>query len=93
MNPKEFKKALDFICKEKGIDEDVVVEAMQAALATAYRKNEGKKEDNVRVDVDTKTGNIRVFALYNVVEDDDAIENFETEITLEESVKYGAHIV
>lgn len=93
MNPKEFKKALDFICKEKGIDEDVVVEAMQAALATAYRKNEGKKEDNVRVDVDTKTGNIRVFALYNVVEDDDAIENFETEITLEESVKYGEYSV
>ena len=36
VNPKEFKKALDFICKEKGIDEDVVVEAMQAALATAW---------------------------------------------------------
>lgn len=93
MNPKEFKKALDFICKEKGIEETVVVEAMQAALATAYRKNEGKKEDNVRVDVDTKTGNIRVFALYNVVEDDDAIENFETDITLEESKKYGQYSI
>lgn len=86
MNPKEFKKALDYICKEKGIEEEVVVEAMQAALATAYRKNFGKKEDNVKVDVDTKTGNIRVFVLYNVVEE---VENEETDITLEESKKYG----
>ena len=37
---KEFKKALEFIVKEKGIDEDVVIEAMQTALSTAYKKNE-----------------------------------------------------
>ena len=37
---KEFKKALDYIVKEKGIDEDVVIEAMQTALSTAFKKNE-----------------------------------------------------
>lgn len=88
MNPKEFKKALDFICKEKGIDESVVVEAMQAALTTAYKKNFGKKEDNVRVDVDTNTGAIRVFALYNVVEELTE-ESTEADITLEQSKEYG----
>ena len=88
MNPKEFKKALDFICKERGIDESVVVEAMQAALTTAYKKNFGKKEDNVRVDVDTKTGAIRVFALYTVW--DELPEEFtEADITVEESKQYG----
>lgn len=114
MNPKEFKKALDFICKEKGIEESVVVEAMQAALTTAYRKNFGKKEDNIRVDVDTETGNIRVFVLYNVVdnskkdiviepiteETDEEIDpdevreeafNEETEVTLDDSKKYGEY--
>lgn len=116
MNPKEFKKALDFICKEKGIEESVVVEAMQAALTTAYRKNFGKKEDNIRVDVDTETGNIRVFVLYNVVdnskkdiviepiteETDEEIDpdevreeafNEETEVTLDESKKYGEYSI
>lgn len=92
MNPKEFKKALDFICKERGLEESVVVEAMQAALATAYKKNFGKKEDNVRVDVDTKTGSIRVFALYNVV-DEITEESTEADITLEESKKYGNYNV
>lgn len=86
MNPKEFKKALDFICKEKGIDQEIVVDAMQAALSTAYRKNFNKKEDNVRVDIDTESGNIRVFVLYNVVAE---VLNEETDITLEESKKYG----
>ena len=37
MNAKEFKKALEYIVKEKGIDEDVVIEAMQTALSTALR--------------------------------------------------------
>ena len=35
---KEFKKALEFIVKEKGIDEDVVIEAMQTALVLHIRK-------------------------------------------------------
>ena len=40
VNGKEFLKALDFVVKEKGIDEDVIIEAMQTALSTAFRKNE-----------------------------------------------------
>jgi len=91
VNPKEFKKALDFICKEKGIDESVVVEAMQAALTTAYRKDCGRKEENVRVDIDTNTGSIRVFALYNVKDENDEEFNDDTDVTLEESKKYGKY--
>ena len=39
MDGKEFKKALDAIVKEKGIDEDVIIDAMQTALSTAFKKN------------------------------------------------------
>ena len=55
MNAKEFKKALEYIVKEKGIDEDVVIEAMQTALSTAFRKNE-KADYNSRVLIDKNTG-------------------------------------
>ena len=65
---KEFKKALEFIVKEKGIDEDVVIEAMQTALSTAYKKNE-KDDYNSRVLIDRNTGEIKVFKVTTIVED------------------------
>ena len=68
MNAKEFKKALEYIVKEKGIDEDVVIEAMQTALSTAFRKNE--KADYIsRVLIDKNTGEIKVFKVTTIVDD------------------------
>ena len=64
----EFKKALDFIVQEKGIDEDVVIEAMQTALSTAFRKNE-KADYTSRVLIDRNTGEIKVFKVTTIVED------------------------
>lgn len=65
---KEFKKALEFIVKEKGIEEDVVIEAMQTALSTAYKKNE-KADYNSRVLIDRNTGEIKVFKVTTIVDD------------------------
>ena len=65
---KEFKKALDFIVKEKGIDEDVVIEAMQTALSTAFKKNE-KADYASRVLIDRNTGEIKVFKVTTIVDD------------------------
>ena len=64
----EFKKALDFIVSEKGIDEDVVVEAMQTALSKAFKKNE-KADYASRVLIDRNTGEIKVFKVTTIVED------------------------
>ena len=64
----EFKKALDFIVKEKGIEEDVVIEAMQTALSTAFKKNE-KADYASRVLIDRNTGEIKVFKVTTIVED------------------------
>lgn len=69
MNGKEFLKAVDNIVKEKGIDEAIVYEAMEAALASAYKKNFGSKT-NVKVTIDKTTGDIKVYSYLTVVDDD-----------------------
>ncbi len=68
VNGEEFKKALDFIVSEKGIDENVVLEAMESALSAAFRKNE-KADYNSRVLIDRNTGDIKVFKVTTIVED------------------------
>ncbi|MGM9835123.1 MAG: transcription termination factor NusA [Bacilli bacterium] len=70
MNPEEFIKAVKFITEEKGISEDVVFEAMELALATAYKKNFDSKT-NVRVDINRETGEIKVFSYLVVVDEID----------------------
>ena len=79
MNSKEFIKALDNIILEKGISKDVVYDAMELALATAYKKNFGSKT-NVKVKIDRNTGDIRVFSYYVVVDDyDDGVDSVDEE--------------
>ena len=68
MNGAEFKKALEFVVKEKGIEEDTVIEAMQTALSTAFKKNE-KADYASRVLIDRNTGEIKVFKVTTIVED------------------------
>ncbi len=70
MNPKEFIKALDNIIEEKNISKEVVLEAMELALTTAYKKNFDSKT-NVRVDINPDSGEIKVFSYQVVVEDYD----------------------
>ena len=69
MNGKEFKKALDNIVKEKNIDPEIVYDAMELALTSAYKKNFNSKT-NVKVLFDRVTGEIKVYSFLTVVEDD-----------------------
>ena len=69
MNGKEFKKALDNIVKEKNIDPEIVYEAMELALTSAYKKNFNSKT-NVKVLFDRATGEIKVYSYLTVVPDD-----------------------
>ena len=68
MNSKEFKNALDLIIKEKGIEKSVILEAMELALTSAYKKNYHSLS-NVRVDVNGDTGEIHVYSFKTVVPD------------------------
>ena len=79
MNAKEFIKALDHITAEKNISKDVVFEAMELALATAYKKNFNSKT-NVKVKINRDTWDIRVYSYYVVGEDyDDGTETTDEE--------------
>ena len=66
MNSKEFKLALETLLKEKGIDEDVIYDAMELALTSAYKKNYHSLS-NVRVDINRETGDIKIFSYKTVV--------------------------
>lgn len=66
MNSKEFKAALQVLEKEKGIQEDVVYEAMELALTSAYKKNYNSLS-NVRVDIDRDKGDIHIYSYKTVV--------------------------
>ena len=79
---KEFMKALDAIVEEKKIDKQIVVDAMEQAVAAAYKKNEGLT--NVMAKVDTVTGDIKVYSYKTVVE---TVENPELEVSLEDASK------
>ena len=68
MNSKEFKKALDTIVKEKDISEDYILDAMELALISAYKKNYHSLA-NVRVNIDRDTGDIKVYSFKTVVLD------------------------
>ncbi len=78
MDSKAFIKALDNIVKEKNISSDVVFEAMELALQTAYKKNFNSKT-NVRVDINRETGDIKVYSYLVVVPEIDYGEEVEDE--------------
>ena len=63
----EFLKAVDGIVKEKNIDKEIVFEAMETALTTAFKKNYGKSNSKVLINRDT--GEIKVYSYITVVPD------------------------
>jgi len=96
MDPEAFIKAVKGITEEKGISEDVVFEAMELALATAYKKNFGSKT-NVRVDINRETGEIKVMSYYIVVdqidEGDTTIDEEGNEIDVPPEINLDAQIL
>ena len=77
----EFISALDALEKEKNLSKEVLIEAIEAALAAAYKKN-FSTDQNVRVDIDRETGDINVYAQLLVV---DNIEDEDKEILIEDA--------
>ncbi len=63
-------QAMKQICDEKGLSYDSVLEIVEAALAAAFRKDFGEKNQNVKVEFDSESGNSRVFDVKKVVSDE-----------------------
>ena len=67
--PNEIKAVIKQICAEKGLSEESVLETINSALAAAFRKDFGEKNQNVMAEFDVETGKTRVFDVKEVVED------------------------
>ena len=61
VDSKKFMKALNNLAEEKGIDKDIIFDAMELALTSAYKKNYHSLS-NVRVDINRETGDIKIFS-------------------------------
>lgn len=68
------EQAIRQICEEKGLSYESVLDAIEAALAAAYRKDFGEKNQNVEAEFNPEDGAVRVFDVKTVVEDMDLEE-------------------
>ncbi len=78
---KELIEALNILEKEKDISKEVLLEAIENSLITAYKNHFGKA-DNVKVTIDRETGDYTIFAEKEVVEE---VEDKTMQITLEDA--------
>lgn len=73
----EMIDTLNYLEKEKGIKREVIIEALEQALETAYKQNYGEK--NVEVEFNSLTGNIKVYAVKTITDDEEAVANDSNE--------------
>ena len=64
----EFLDALNILAAEKGIDKEILFEAIEDALVSGYKRNFGTSQ-NIKVDLNRESGNVKVFAEKEVVEE------------------------
>ena len=79
MDSKEFLNALELVAKEKGIDKEIIFEAIEASLVSACKKHFGSSQ-NIKVDMNRETGEVKCFTQKTVVE---TVEDPQLEISLE----------
>lgn len=83
---REFMSAIEDLVKEKEVSKDVLMDAIEAALSSAYKKHYGSANNNVRVYIDRETGDFAVYMRRTVCQPEE-VENETSEITLEEAKK------
>lgn len=82
----ELIHALEQLEKERGIHKDILIEAIEQALISAYKKNFGTNQ-NVEVNIERSTGEIRVYALKTIV---DEVMDPAEEMSLDQAKRFGA---
>ena len=81
MDSAELIEALNSIEKEKGIDKEIIFEAIENSLISACKKNFGTSQ-NIMVDINRETGDVKVYAQKEIVED---VYDAFLEISLEDA--------
>ena len=78
----ELIEAMEELEKESGIQKDYLLESIETALVTAYKKNFECEDENVKITMDKETGEIHVYMQKEIVEE---VENEKTQMSLEEA--------
>ena len=91
---KELLLVMEAVANEKGVPRAVIIEAMEAALASAAKKRYHEQDVSVRVAIDPKDGSYETFRRWEVVADDVVMESPERQIRLMDAVdeKEGAQV-
>lgn len=79
---KQLVLAIKTIAEEKNLPEDTVQDVIEQALAAAWRRDHGDREQEVRASMNLSTGDVRIFVSREVVEN---VEHPMTQISLEEA--------
>ncbi len=84
---KELLMVVDAVASEKGVPEDVIFDAMEAALASAAKKRYPGEEIDARVAIDRDTGSYETFRRWEVVADDVVMESPDHQLRLMDAVE------
>ncbi|MGX7023391.1 transcription termination factor NusA [Vagococcus hydrophili] len=80
---KEMLGALDALEREKGISKAIVIEALEAAMISAYKRHYGQAQ-NVEVEFNDKKGDVHIYSVKEVTEE---VMDSQLEVSLEEAQK------
>ena len=86
LNIKQLTLALRSIAEEKNLPEDTVLEVIEQAIAAAWRRDNGEREQNVRASLNINDGTATVYVVQDIVEEEE-FENEVTQILLEDAKK------
>jgi N utilization substance protein A len=85
LDVKQLITAIQQIAEEKNLESEQVKDVVQQALAAAYKKDFGTRDQEVRVELNEVTGGMTAFTEYEVVED---VENPEAQMTIEQAKEH-----
>ena len=91
LNVKQLVLAITTIAEEKNLPEETVMDVVQQAIAAAWRRDNGDRDQDVRAELNTVKGTATVYVMYQVVEE---VENPATELTEADAqkLKKGAKV-
>jgi len=85
LNIKQLVMSIHAISEEKNLPEETVLDIVQQAIAAAWRRDNGDRDQNVRAVLNTNVGTAKIFVMYDVVEE---VENANNQLTVEEAKKF-----
>ncbi len=84
LDVKQMVLALKTLAEEKNLPEEIVQEAVEQALAAAWRRDYGERDQNVRSTININTGEVDVYVMHEVVEE---VEEEASQLTVEQAQK------